>query len=207
MQENSVVGIIIATHLEGVSFVDGFSLQPYEDRPFFVYRNEKIVLIISGIGKANAAMACIYLSMKFHPSCIYNLGAAGATDISFPLGSIYHINKVIEPDRPDLETGIPHEYIPDVVKGYPTAILATQDKPIREPVERQRISSEAELVDMEGAAVAQACRLLQIRCMLFKFVSDNSQDHDIINNIIRYRDPFRKFFCKKVLSSSPSLRL
>ncbi|HPA15364.1 MAG TPA: hypothetical protein PKV75_08870 [Desulfobacterales bacterium] len=199
MQENSVIGIIMATHLEGDPFVDELSLDRWEDDPFPVYRNEKAVLLISGIGKANAAMGCTYLGMKFHPSRIYNLGAAGAADISFPLGSIYHVRKVIEPDRPDLETGLPHEHTPDTIPGYPTVTLATQDRPIKDPSERRMIFPQAEIMDMEGAAVVQACRLLQIRCLLFKFVSDNPQNHDIKNNIVRYRDSFRDFFCNKVL--------
>jgi len=163
---------------------------------------DRLYLIISGIGKANAAMACTYLIQRYHPVCLCNAGAAGTVSASYRLGECRHITKIIEPDRPELRTGVYHAHIPDVIDGFPTATLATQDKAVRNPAEKERIAPDAQLVDMEGASVVQACRQFHVKCYLFKFVSD-TPDHDtsgdIERNIALYRDTFFCFFYDKVL--------
>lgn len=197
-----MIGLVFATLLEADPFIKGFSLKDCEREPFAVYRNETFRLIISGIGKANAAMACAYIIRKYHPSCICNLGAAGATDKTFILGESYHITKVIEPDRPQLKTGLFHEHSPHVLSGFHQAILATQDRPVNNPEEKREIALLAQLVDMEGASVVQAAGLYQTTCYLFKFVSDTSdhcQSNDIVNNIEIYRESFYRFFRNEVL--------
>ncbi|MEN6321686.1 MAG: hypothetical protein ABFD82_23430 [Syntrophaceae bacterium] len=197
MPGDPVIGLVIATMLEAEPFISGFSLTECERDPFPVYRKDRMYLIISGVGKANAAMACAYLIQRYHPLCICNVGAAGAVSASYHLGECRHITKVIEPDRPDLTTGVSHTQFPDVIDGFSTAVLATQDRPVRDPAERKRLAMDAQLVDMEGASVVQACTRFCTKCYLFKFVSD-TPDHDtsddIKTNIMLYRDSFFRFF-------------
>ncbi|HYA15327.1 MAG TPA: 5'-methylthioadenosine/S-adenosylhomocysteine nucleosidase [Syntrophales bacterium] len=161
-----------------------------------------IYLIISGIGKANAAMACTYFIDRYHPACICNLGAAGSVNASYSLGECYHITNIIEPDRPELKTGIPHTHTPYFLDNFATAVLATQDRAVRDPAERDRIGRDAQLVDMEGGSITQACRHFGVKCFLFKFVSD-TPDHrksdDIERNIALCRDSFFQFFRDTVL--------
>jgi nucleoside phosphorylase len=227
MPGDPVIGLIIATMLEAEPFIKGLALTECEMDYFPIYSSHphpslphqgrrkkergsfsasakgRIYLIISGIGKANAAMACAYLIQRYHPVCICNVGAAGAVSTSFQLGECCHITKVIEPDRPELTTGVCHTHIPDVISGFPTAVLATQDKPVRDPAERERIARDAQLVDMEGASVAQACRRFHTKCFLFKFVSD-TPDHgtsnDIVKNITFHRNAFFRFFSNTALT-------
>lgn len=225
MPGDPVIGLVIATMLEAEPFIKELALAESETAPFPVYTNHphpslshqeggekegsffsargRIYLIISGIGKANAAMACAYLIQRYHPSCLCNAGAAGAVVSSYRIGECRHITKVIEPDRPDLTTGISPIQIPDVIDGFPTSILATQDKPVRDPAERKRIAPDAQLVDMEGAAVVQTCHRFRTKCYLFKFVSD-TPDHDtsddIVKNIRFHRDAFFHFFHDMVLT-------
>ncbi|QTA89775.1 hypothetical protein [Desulfonema magnum] len=193
------IGLVMATMLEAVPFVKRFSLQPCEQKPFKIYENENLLLIISGIGKANAAMACTYLHLMKQPRCICNLGAAGALDEDHRLRKICHITKVFEPDRPTLNSGVPHKHIPDVLDGFPRATLATQDKPVIDPEERAEIAVIAHLADMEGASVIQTCRRFHTKCYLFKFVSDTPHDHQIVANIRDYREDFCSFFCESIL--------
>ncbi len=201
-----MIGIVMATMLEAAPFLVALSLKEMETDPFRLYGNEGILLIISGIGKTNAAMATTYLIQKFKPQWICNLGAAGATDSKCQMGEYYQISEIIEPDRPDLRTGIPHRHItdvlPDVLDFLPKAVLATQDKPVHRSSERKKVSRYAQLVDMEGASVAQVCRIFHIKCLLFKFVSDTPDYHlsrDIIENIKQYREGFAQFFSQSVL--------
>jgi adenosylhomocysteine nucleosidase len=194
-----VIGLLMATLLEAHPFVEKLLLKEYEKNPFEVYGNENIVLIISGIGKANAAMSCAYLVLRYAPDCVCNLGAAGANDRSIPLKAMCQISKIIEPDRPVLGSGIFHEHIPNLLEGFPFASLATQDKPAVTSAEREQLALKAQLTDMEGASAVQTCRQFGTDCYVFKFVSDTPDDHCIVKNIRQYRDDFCLLFCKSVL--------
>lgn len=208
MSGNPVIGLVMATLLEAVPFIRDLSLREWEAEPFSLYGDDRIALIISGIGKANAAMACAYLIQTRRPALVCNLGAAGAAGRRGELGECYHISKVIEPDRPGLKSGLPHEQLPAVLDGFAVAALATQDRPLRDPDERESVASSAQLADMEGAAVVQACRRFGVKCFLFKFVSDTPdqrQSAEIVKNIELYRDAHSRFFKDSVLPRLLSL--
>jgi adenosylhomocysteine nucleosidase len=197
-----VIGIVMASMLEAAPIVRMLGLKEIEADPFPVFGGDRLRLIVSGIGKANAAMACTYLIGAYGPHAICNLGAAGATDGRCGIGESFHVSLVIEPDRPDLRTDVPSCQTPDILPGFSVVTLATHDKPIRYPREREEIASSAHLVDMEGAAVVQACKRFSKKSFLFKFVSD-TPDHeassDIIGNIRLYREGFARFFADSAL--------
>ncbi len=193
----------MATMLEAKPFVLGMHMQEVEKRPFSIFQADPFCLVISGVGKANAAMAAAYCCKKYHPACVINLGAAGASGMLHHLGDIFHVNKIIEPDRVDVPAGKTPVYEPHVIKGFKTATLATSDKPVITSEQRKEISGIADLMDMEGAAVAQACALFDTRCLLFKFISDTPEhveDGHIVKNIRRYRTPFYTFFENSIRS-------
>ena len=208
MSGNPVIGLVMATLLEAAPFIEDLSLPEREAEPFRLYEGDRIALIVSGIGKANAALACACLIQTRRPVLVCNLGAAGATDGRCALGECYHISRVVEPDRPHLRSGLPHEHLPDVLDGLPLAVLATQDRPLREPAERESAAVHAPLADMEGAAVVQACRRFGLKCFLFKFVSDTPgrrTNAEIVRNIELYRDAHFRFFNDLVLPRLPFL--
>ncbi len=197
MEKRPVTGIVMATMVEAKPFVIRLGLQQKEGHLFDLFQGENILLIISGIGKANAAMATALCCQKYKPARLFNLGSAGATHPALSLGEIVHINKIIEYDRPEFKSGKPHVFKPDILDGFETAGLATSDRAIIDPDERKKVSLEADLTDMEGASVFQACRLFQIKCFLFKFVSDRPEHtcgKDIVKNIKIYRTSFYEFF-------------
>jgi nucleoside phosphorylase len=90
VEKNTVTAIVMATMLEAKPFVLGMCLTQSRKKPFAVFQNDNVFLIISGIGKANAAMATGYLCHTCQPARVFNLGAAGATDFSHALGEIYN---------------------------------------------------------------------------------------------------------------------
>lgn len=192
----------MATLLEAKPFIGGLSLTSLEQKPFPVYRNKNHILIISGIGKANAAMACAYSCLKFAPSCIVNLGAAGATGYGHTLGEPLHVKKAFDYDRPQFKSKSPHKLIPDIFEGFSYAKIATLDRPVIDPAERKKLSKTADLIDMESASVIQASRKFKTPCYVFKFVSDtpeHTRDNDIVENIKKYRNDFFSFFRESVL--------
>lgn len=209
------MGLIFATMTEAKPFVQGMALEKTESTPFSVFEKRRtenepfsvpekgrIVLVISGIGKANAAMAAFHCCWTFHPAFICNLGAAGATNDSFVLGDILHVTEVIEYDRPELGSNTPHVHFPHVLEGFSSAKVSTQDTPIIDPDKRKEIAPIAGLVDMEAASIIQACDKFQTKCVIFKFVSD-TPDHihvdEIVMNIKQYRTPFFDFFQNAVM--------
>ncbi len=188
--------------LEAKPFVQGMSLQDMEKRPFALYQKDSIRLVISGVGKANAAMAVAHCCARIRPTLILNMGAAGAATKSFNLGDIFQINKVIEPDRIEVSTDKMPVYDLNRLEGFQSATLSTLDIPVITVQDRKNTSKMANLMDMEGAAVVQACRRFNIPCVLFKFVSDTPEytgDGDIIKNIRKFRTPFYKYFSKFIL--------
>jgi len=203
MRQTNLTGIIMATGLEAEPFITAFKMREIEDRPLMVYGCDEIILVISGIGKANASMATAYICTRFDPEWIMNLGAAGATQASGKLGDIYHIEKVIEPDRPHSASGTPYVQTPDVLPDFQKAVLATQDKPIERHEDFRQIAPLADLVDMEGASVVQVSKRFGKRCLLFKFVSDTpvhaGQRELIIENIKHYSTPFCEFVSNEVI--------
>ena len=202
MEKDNVIGLIFATMTEAKPFVQEMALEKTENAPFSVFEKARIVLLIAGIGKANAAMCAAYCCQTFHPALICNLGAAGATDYSFGLGDILHVTEAIEYDRPELRSNRPHVHIPHVLEGFPCAKVATQDTPVIDSSKRGEIASVAGLVDMEAASIIQACGKFQTKCVIFKFVSD-TPDHihgdDIVKNIKLYRGSFYDFFQHAVM--------
>jgi nucleoside phosphorylase len=202
MEKDNVIGLIFATMTEAKPFVQGMALEKTENAPFSVFEKARLVLLIAGIGKANAAISTAYCCQTFHPALICNLGAAGATDDSFALGDIVHVTEAIEYDRPELRSNKPHVHFPHVLEGFPCAKVATQDTPVIDSSKREEIASLAELVDMEAASIIQACDKFHTKCVIFKFVSD-TPDHahgdDVVKNIKLYRESFYDFFKHAVL--------
>jgi len=61
-----------------------------------------------------------------------------------------------------------------------------QGGPLREALEQR-----ADLVDMEGYAVAAACRLAEVPVRLVKLVSDDADEHALTNWVDSVRDHAR----------------
>lgn len=202
MPKPRVTGIVMATLMEAKPFIPGLALERTGDPLFPLFRNGETILIISGIGKSNAAMAAFHLCREYSPDLIVNAGAAGAASYGFSLGDIFQINRIVEYDRPDFETGKPHIYGPQVLEGLLAQGLATQDRPVIAPEFREEVSRHASLVDMEAAAVAHAVSKFDTPLFCFKFVTDTPEHHEeekIIRNIRRFRDSFCRFFMAEAM--------
>jgi adenosylhomocysteine nucleosidase len=202
VSKESPIGIIMATRLEAAPFVEALGLAEVKRGRMALFEGEGVFLMLSGIGKTNAAIATAYCCTVFRPRWVLNLGAAGAAKISFPMGGIFHIAHVIEYDRPLFSGKGPRHHRPYVLSGYQEATLATQDRPVITRDHREEVARFADLVDMEGAAVVQAAHRFDTPCVLFKFVSD-TPDHpdeaDIIERIGHYSVAFCRFVTDSVI--------
>jgi adenosylhomocysteine nucleosidase len=194
-------GLVFATKIEADSFIKGLELSLVKEKPFKIYNRDNIYLIISGIGKAYAAMAVFFMISEFGTDVVYNIGAAGSTTLNNRIGDVFIIDRVVEYDRPRLVKRGLRILRPDVMKGVKTASLATQDRPVIETAHRQEMSEHADLVDMEGAAVIQACMLLNAGCFLIKYVTDTPEHEaaDIIDNIRNCEESVFRFVKTNIL--------
>ncbi|MBU4001139.1 MAG: hypothetical protein KKB94_02350 [Proteobacteria bacterium] len=208
MASKPVSAIIMATRLEAAPFIQGLNLNKVEGTPLPVFHNQNTILILSGIGKANAAMATAFCCLVHHPEIIFNFGAAGALDESLELGEVLQISRILEPDRPDLRTSLPELHLPETLADFKSVPLATQDRPMLTPHERKQASRYASLADMEAASVVQVCKRFETPCHVFKFVSD-TPDHagskDILANILSFRNAFFEFIHEKVLAGKSQI--
>lgn len=202
MLSHNPLCLITATRMEAEPFIKIFDMKEIEKKPFSIYEGKDFLLGISGIGKANAAMGTAYCCVNYQPGNILNAGAAGAVDENHQVGSIYQVEKTIEPDRPHLRSNTPWIQTPDTLEGFNNAVLATQDKPINDVETFKKLSDSADLVDMEGASVLQAARRFNSRCYLFKFVSDTPLHAGkglIVENIKEHIGSFCEFVADSVI--------
>lgn len=179
-------GIVIATMLEAAPFISGLSMVQETHEPFPVYTAGDMALIVSGIGKVNAALAAAHLVREKNVSVLHNPGAAGGLRDGINTGEIYHITEVIDWDRPRLRNSGTRTIYPDKFAGFKEASLATLDRPVITRGERERVGQAADLVDMEGAGFIQACHIYKVKGCLWKIVSDTAeheQGKDIVANI------------------------
>jgi adenosylhomocysteine nucleosidase len=194
--------MIMATFIEAKPFIELMPFTILNQTPFPTFQHEDMILVISGMGKVNAAMATTYGYINYRPNHVLNFGAAGATGLLASLGEIYQVGTAIEYDGFDLKTGMPPTYTPKTLPGFQTATIATQDIPVIEKKHRVTVSVSAALVDMEASAIIQACQKFQARCHLFKFVTDTPNhpcEGDIRKHIRQYRLPFYHFITGLVL--------
>ena len=205
MYDKNKTGFVFATDAEAAPFIKWLCLKIIEEQPFKIYDNDNHVLIISGIGKANASIAVSYIIWKHSPVCVFNIGSAGAVKNGIRVGDIYHINKITELDRPRLSDGKTRIITPKkILPGFNTAALATQDRLVIAPDDRAEVSKYADIVDMEGASIMQACNLWHVDCYLFKFVSDTPEHEstgEIQANIRVINESMFEFFRNKVLNN------
>ncbi|WP_393071801.1 nucleosidase [Streptomyces sp. LN704] len=156
------------------------------DRPLIVAAVEeeaahldgRFPLLVTGMGKVNAAAAlALALSRGERPGEIVNLGTAGA--LKEGLSGLHEISRVVQHD---LDTALLHK-ISGHVYGAPLTVgagrgptLATGDTFVTDSAVRERLALEADLVDMEGYAVATVAQHLDIPVRLVKFVSDSADE-------------------------------
>lgn len=196
------VALIIADLLEAVPFIKGLKLKKTASGPFPVYKGKGLALVISGIGKSNAAMATAWACTALSPRILLNLGAAGSTDGKFQPGDCLLVALAVEPERKHLRSGATYEHRPDTMKGFRCAVTATMDRAVLSGRDRKAMARVASLVEMECAAFIQACRKFDRRCYAFKLVTDapgHTSSADILRNLKEYRDSFFSFFSSKVL--------
>ncbi len=84
-----------ATLTEAKPIIDRYDLKLYEKKPFSIYKNENLALIISKIGKIDASIAASYAFCKFEISKIINIGICSCKNEK-DLYKMFRIKSVID---------------------------------------------------------------------------------------------------------------
>jgi nucleoside phosphorylase len=133
-------------------------------------------VLVTGVGKVPAAAAVARaLAIDERISQVVNIGSAGA--LHDHLEGLHEIASVLNHDlSADVlrQLGLdPHEWLSLPADGVR---LATGDLFVTDPVARSALAQVADLVDMEGYAVAWAARQAGVPVRLVKHVSDKADE-------------------------------
>jgi adenosylhomocysteine nucleosidase len=163
--------IITGLTCEAAPLREQWALIPMREDPigerFQVFHRDGVYLAISGIGKVRSAIATAslltWVTARGSSPVVANIGIAGASRPTLPLGSLVYINKVR-----DFTTNT--RFYPDIIIKHdlPEHALDTYEHPVTTP------PTEEVLVDMEGSGFMQAVTTLaspSSACIL-KVVSD-----------------------------------
>lgn len=183
-------------------FKQGYSIEKIANLEFMqgnLYGKE-VVLVESGIGKVNAALCTTLLKEHFQVDCLLFTGVAGAVNPKIEIADIVIGTELIEHDFDVRDFGYPLGKIPRMdVLAFPcdTQLISLAQKIGEELFGKERIFSgrivsgdqfianvekikqlredfEAECTEMEGAAVAHICYLLDLPCLIVRSISDKA---------------------------------
>ena len=144
---------------------------------------EQIMLVVSGIGKSNAA-AATQMAIQSGATVVVNVGVSGGLDPAINVGDIYEVESAIQYDF-DLSAvngsvvGTLDEYetpyIPLSTTGkVPKRLIGSGDRFNDSDDDNDLLINilGCSLRDMECAAVAHVCKTAGVRCVAFKCVTD-----------------------------------
>ena len=168
--------------------------------------NKNIVLVESGVGKVNAARTTQVLIDNYEIDAVINVGSAGSANQELQIGDIVIGKTLVQHDFDITAFGHPKGYISNVgekiksdenlIKSMEQTIENLQNKEFKikigtiasgdifctEPKMKEKIRDKfnADAIEMEGAAIAQVCKLDNMPILVIRSISDSPNGN---NNI------------------------
>lgn len=135
--------------------------------------------LVTGVGKVRAATATTWAALAHRPGLIINVGTAGALRPEMRPGVVHEVGSIIQHDVDGraIAALVGSDPSPRLGLADSGVVLATGDRFISSPREREALARRAHLVDMEGYAVAAAATTLEVPVRVAKTVSDDA-GHD-----------------------------
>lgn len=218
-----MIGIVVALKKEAektISLIKEVKITEIAQKKVYegTLFDKKVVLILSGIGKVNAAIATQILIDKYNVEFIFNYGTAGGIDSSVKICSYYAVESAcqFDFDLRDID-GVPLGYIQD----FDTATFPANTHKI-DFLEKKKLASAdrfteskkdtddilslgCNLRDMEGGAIAEVCFANKTPLCIIKGVSDvvgsNSTSMQYYQNAKNIGDGFPEII-KKVIENA-----
>ena len=159
-----------------------------------------VAVAVCGIGKVNAAICAQTMISSFHTEVVINTGVGGALNSSLKTGEIVIAETLVQHDLDTSGLGDPIGYIsgPGVifietdkvvrnsietcVKGlgydYRLGVIASGDQFICSKAAKEKIvhNFNADVCEMEGAAVAQVCYIAKVKFCVLRAISDGAEE-------------------------------
>ena len=161
--------------------------------------NTEVVLVEAGVGKVNAARTTQILINNFDIEAIINVGSAASANDELDIGDIVIGKKLVQHDFDITAFGHPKGFISNVgqyvesdsklIEKMEQTIVDLQDKEFKIKIgtiasgdifcteikmkEKIRNKFEADAIEMEGAAIAQVCKLDNIPFIVIRGISDS----------------------------------
>ena len=167
--------------------------------------NTEVVLVEAGVGKVNAARTTQILLDNFKVDAIINVGSAGSSNDELKIGDIVIGSKIVQHDFDITAFGHPKGYISNVgqfiesddklIKKMEQTISNMQDSEFKIKIgtiasgdifctelkmkEKIRTKFNSDAIEMEGAAIAQVCKLDNVPFLVIRSISDkpNGDNH------------------------------
>lgn len=186
------------------SHMEVFDIQTIAGMSFFkgAVKGTELVLVRSGIGKVNAGICTQILASVFNVDTVINTGIAGSLNAAIDIGDIVVSTSLVQYDVDARNFGYKLGEIPRMniiefpadkeltdktesvfaaldlgVKLY-KGMIATGDKFVSEDSLKAEIVNNfhAYCVEMEGAAIAQAAMLNNMKCVVIRAISDKADN-------------------------------
>ena len=158
----------------------------------------EIVLVEAGIGKVNAARTTQILIDNFDVEAIINVGSAASANDQLDIGDIVIGDKIVQHDFDITAFGHPKGYISNVgqylesdnalIEKMQLTVLGMRNTEFKIKIgtiasgdifctefkmkEKIRTKFNADAIEMEGAAIAQVCKLDDIPFIVIRSISD-----------------------------------
>ena len=141
---------------------------------------EDTPVVVTGIGRINATLVLTDVLRQLErigqlPSEVINIGTAGA--LSPGMSGVYRVSRVLLHDfsHASVAALIGHDAYPPLdLDGEEQVTLATGDTFVDDAETRDALAQQADLVDMEGYAIALVARHFDVPVQLLKIVSDSA---------------------------------
>ena len=168
--------------------------------------NTEVILVEAGVGKVNAARTTQVLISNFDIDVIINVGAAGSSNDELNIGDIVIGDKLVQHDFDITAFGHPKGYISNVgqyvesdailIEKMKQTISRMQENEFKIKIgtiasgdifctevkmkDKIKTKFNADAIEMEGAAIAQVCKLDNIPFIVIRSISDSPNGN---NNI------------------------
>lgn len=162
---------------------------------------KRLVLVLSGIGKVNAAISTAWVIHQFAPECVINTGSAGGLGGGLKVGDVVIGERVAHHDVDVTAFGYTWGQVPQQPAVFESnaALIQVADEAARvfdgATVSRglivsgdqfvhssERIATirshfaDVQAVEMEAAAIAQACHQLNTPFVVIRAISDSADE-------------------------------
>lgn len=161
--------------------------------------NNNVILVEAGIGKVNAARVTQLMIDKFEIEKIINVGSAGSANNELEIGDIVIGKRLVQHDFDITAFGHPKGFITNIGQYVESdseliskmeqtisklsqnefkikiGTIASGDIFCTEPKMKEKIRTKfnVDAIEMEGAAIAQVCKLNEIPFIVIRSISDN----------------------------------